>query len=269
MLGVWWVQWATGVIAAAIALLPWLIGGSSLELNPDGQAASTASLLPHAALQSDTLWATLGLCALLAGFIARSLGQGKAKFCILLGLGSMMAWAAAGYQSWTVMAPLAETAGWVRLHLLSLTVGVLLSLILYWVIARMRLSWVALAVAMLSFTPGMWLDLLVPSLPLEIRADYLGPVMLGLVLGALGFSSARSLLIWCAALVMQWILPALLAPVRQILQSPEETLGSAQLWDLLAGHAFQFEWIMLSITTLTVAMLVSMVLLVVRRVRAR
>lgn len=266
---VWWFQWVVGLAVVGLSLLPWLTGGSEIRAENLGVPARIPSLLPHAVLQPAYLLSLLFFSSLPAGFIARTLGRRGLKISLMLGTGLLCGWLGAAYQSWTVLAPYEALDAATRVHLWFVVVGGIAALLIYWVLARLDLAWVSICLALVSFAPGIWLAALFHASRNQELAGFAGPIALGVVLGFLGFARVRSLLLWCAALLLQWLVPAVLPAMEAGLREHGQSKGWAALWNLTMQEALQMRQVYFGLATLAAAMLVSVSLLVIRRARGR
>ncbi|WP_431710278.1 hypothetical protein [Glutamicibacter uratoxydans] len=269
LFGVWWVQWSLGLALTLFALLPWLSGDNLIQLGAAGELSPTPSLLPHAAYQSSDLWVAQGMCALLGGFFVRALSGRNLRFLLLVLIGSACGWLGAGYHSLTVLNSFAAGRDTLPRHLLVFGLGLVCLLLLFWIIARLQMCWVALSLALLSFVPGFWLDQLWDEVPWQLPIQHLGPLLLGIVLGVLGFERIVALAFWIAALVIQWLAPVFLNLLSAQLATVDATLTGTRLWEVFSAHALEPQWITASIITLAGAMILSVLLVLLRRIRHR
>jgi len=273
LLGVWWVQLLLGITATAVGLAPWLFSGAVVAPKRAGLEHVVISLLPHAGAQLILFFSLLSVVVLCAGFILRWATGASVRLSILGGLGVLVALIAAGYHSWTVMEPASMPhSPALRTHLIATCTGILIALLGYWLLRRCSMTVCALVVAVLSLGPGLWLRQWFEAGQVAEYLPFAGPLILGCVLGCVGFLSAGVLLVWCVALALQWLVPGLFAVasnavVRQM--EAEKALPLGQVWATMRDSALQMHWLYASLATLAVAMLLSVVLLGARRIRGR
>lgn len=273
LLGVWWVQLLLGITATGVGLAPWLFSGAVVAPKRAGLEHDVISLLPHAGAQPILFFSMLSVAVLCAGFILRWATGASVRLSILGGLGVLVALIAAGYQSWTVMEPASmPQSPALRAHLIATCTGILIALLCYWLLRRCSMTICALVVAVLSLGPGLWLRQWLEAGQMTEYLPFAGPLILGCVLGCVGFLSTGALLIWCAALALQWLVPGLLNVAGDAAgraMAGEAVLPPAEVWATLCDNAVQMHWLYASLATLAMAMLLSVVLLVARRFRRR
>lgn len=266
-LTVWWVQWLLGIAAVVLALLPWLTAEPGIQATA-GQESAT-SLLPPASKKPHLLFLMGGASALLTGLGTRLLANRRGRCAVLCGLGLLTGWTAAIYQSWTVLRTAALDVEQLGVHLgltLSMVVGVL---VLHAGLSLAPLGGFSIALAVLSLMPGYWLGEVLAVDAVQTHLDFLGPIMLGIALGYLGFARGSALLLWCAALLVQWIMPAVLSVAASFSSSAEDLRSPNNLWAVGREQLLQLHHVYLGLGTLATAMLLSVILLFVRRARHR
>ncbi|WP_404287034.1 hypothetical protein [Glutamicibacter arilaitensis] len=265
----WWAQIVAGLFVVLLAVAPWIwlwLGqrGEPLLPTPDSDAAG--------------LIVVLSLVALLGGWFARVVGRGATGFAIRTDVGIMLSLLGLATQ-WILGAdpgflqgsssPESQRELWIFGTLL------VISQVLYFVLAKLRLSVVALLVALLAFSAGQWLQMVATYTPADPKIYssliYAGPLLLGIVLGFLGFLRAWHLVLWLFALAIQWIMPSVISAVVTILENPAGSWGNSvsKFGELTAASAVQTDWIIPALVTLATAMLVSVILLIVRKFRRR
>ncbi|WP_146112433.1 hypothetical protein [Arthrobacter sp. MYb224] len=265
----WWAQIVAGLFVVLLAVAPWLW----LWLGQRDE-----SLLPAPDSDAAGLIIVFSLVALLGGWFARIIGRRATSFAILTDVGMMLSllglaahWILGGEPNFLQGGASPETQRelWVFGTLL------VISQILYFVIAKLRLSVVALLVAVLAFSVGQWMQMVATYTPADPNIysslTYAGPLLLGFVLGFLGFLRAWHLVLWIIALAIQWIMPAVISAVVTILENPEGSWGASlsRFGELTVAAVRQSDWIIPALVTLATAMLVSVILLIVRKVRRR
>lgn len=263
----WWMQLVAGLLIVAFAVLPWLWIGYEDQ-----------AILPYASNDALGLLLVFSMATLLSAFFARRVGYGGTKFAVVTDVGMVLGFIALAFQATYALEPgLFDgeiSADSVR-HLYFLGTLFAVFQALYYLIVKLKLIAAAPLVALIAVGFSYWLQVVASLVSgAQSYAQYLwyaGPVVLGLVLGVLGFLKAANLLIWILSLVIQWITPALFESVAAVGQGTERGVGSI-LGALVSGTSdalVKQEWQIPVLVSLATAMLTSVVLLIVHTVRGR
>lgn len=235
-------------------------------------------LLPVATSDATGLVIIFAIISLLGGWFARVLGRRGTSFAILTDVGILIALIGLAFQwIWDdspeifqgTLSPALQFQLWV------FGTVFVLSQVLYFLIAKLRLSVVALLVSGLVFSIGQWLQMTATYTPLEPEVYsslvYAGALVLGLVLGVLGFLQIWHLLVWVIALAIQWVMPPVISALAIVLENPADSAtGSFGKFGQLSAKAFgQTDWLIPTLVTLAVAMLTSVILLIVHKLKRR
>jgi len=262
----WWMQLVGGILVAAIAVLPWLWIGEK-----------DRSILPLAKDDALGLIVVFTLTALLGSWCVRRLGRGRTSFAVLTAVGMFLGMLALGAQGIQATNPDAFTG-----HLTKATVHQLwvfgsllvLSQAWYFLSAKLRLPVATLFYAGLTVSLGYWLQivasLVAGAQSYYIYLGYAGALVLGLILGFVGFLRASNLIFWVLALAIQWVMPAVVDSAARAIQSQTGFAKGLQSF----GRSFnasvlETEWQTPLVISLATAMLTSVILLIVRKVRRR
>ena len=265
----WWAQIIAGLFIVMLAVGPWLW----LWLGQREQA-----MLPTSKNDAEGLIIVFAIIALLGGWFTRVMGRRSTSFAILTDIGVLLALVGFVFQWIWGDAPeifQGKVSDPLQAQLWALGVVFVISQVLYFLIAKLRLSIVALLVAALVFNVGQWLQMVATYTPLEPEIYssliYGGALILGLVLGFLGFLQIWHLVVWVIALAIQWVMPAVISAVVMLLENPVGSVGGslAKFGELSQGAIGQTDWLIPSLVTLAVAMLVSVTLLIVRKAKRR
>ncbi|PRB68071.1 hypothetical protein [Arthrobacter sp. MYb213] len=265
----WWAQIIAGLFIVMLAVGPWLW----LWLGQREQA-----MLPTSKNDAAGLIIIFAIIALLGGWFTRVMGRRSTSFAILTDIGVLLALVGLVFQWIWGDAPeifQGKVSDPLQAQLWALGVVFVISQVLYFLIAKLRLSIVALLVAALVFNVGQWLQMVATYTPLEPEIYssliYGGALILGLVLGFLGFLQIWHLVVWVIALAIQWVMPAVISAVVTLLENPVGSVGGslAKFGELSQDAIGQTDWLIPSLVTLAVAMLVSVTLLIVRKAKRR
>lgn len=265
----WWAQIIAGLFIVLLAVGPWLwlwLGQREQPMLPTSMSDAAGLIIIFASI------------ALLGGWFTRVIGRHGTSFAILTDIGVLLALVGLVFQWIWGDAPeifQGKISDGLQTQLWALGTAFVISQVLYFLIAKLRLSIVALLVAALVFSVGRWLQMVATYTPLEPEIysslTYAGALVLGLVLGFLGFLQIWHLVVWVIALAIQWIMPAVISAVVTLLENPVGSVGGslAQFGELTQGSIGQTDWLIPSLVTLAVAMLVSVILLIVRKAKRR
>ncbi|HJX78852.1 hypothetical protein [Glutamicibacter sp.] len=265
----WWAQIIAGLIIVLLAVGPWLW----LWL---GQREQT--MLPTSKSDAAGLIIIFAIIALLGGWFTRVMGRRSTSFAILTDIGVLLALVGLVFQWIWGDAPeifQGKVSDQLQAQFWALGVVFVVSQVLYFLIAKLQLSIVALLVAALVLNVGQWLQMVATYTPLEPEIYssliYVGALILGLVLGFLGFLQIWHLVVWVISLVIQWVMPAVISAVVALLENPAGSVGASlvKFGELSQDAIGQTDWLIPSLVTLAVAMLVSVTLLIVRKAKRR
>ncbi|WP_418907469.1 hypothetical protein [Glutamicibacter endophyticus] len=233
---------------------------------------------PHAVSAPLALLGTMGMALLLVAVLARTVGDGVLRFTVVvdvvfcLGVLALTFGALLGASSKALASPLPVLS---VVQLWTVGVCLLLGQLALWSIARGTMISLVLAVAVLGFAPSYWAAAMgtVLHAPVKVQGylELAGPLCLGIALGVLGFLHVANLAIWAVALLIQWLMPGVLGATLWVLRGATEhqDVGIAQLWKTGAQLVRDQEPLWPAVTTLAVAMLLSVMLLIVGKVKAR
>ncbi len=250
-----------------VIVLPWLWIGKD-----------DSAIFPHASNDMLGLLVVFSVLTLLSAYFVRRMGRGVTKFAVMTDLGVVLALLGFVLQGLYAFNPQifsgkisasSEHQLWV--------VGSIFVVcqVLYYLIAKLPLLAAVPLVALLTTAISYWLQIIASLIGAvgEYAAylSYAGPVVLGLVLGSLGFLRAANLLIWLLALAIQWIMPAVFTALAGLGSSKKAGFGAGleSFTDQVASN-LSFSGLQgPSLATLAVAMLSSVVLLIVHKVKRR
>lgn len=265
----WWAQLIAGLLVVLISMLPWLWAWLG---------KSESSLLPSVSHDASGLLIVFLTSSLLGGWFARVIGLGATGFSVLIDVGISLGFLGLAAQTALSREPKFFSSGpskELATELWVLLVIFICTQVLYLLITKLSLSVVAMLVAAFGFSVGLWLQALLTYTPLDVKIHssltYAGPLVLGLVLGFLGFLRWWYLVVWALSLAIQWVAPALLMALATVLQSPAKTFGKSLdvLGDSTVANMAAMDWKIPLLVTLATAMLTSVVLLIVRKATGR
>lgn len=265
----WWAQIIAGLFIVLLAVGPWLWLWLGQREQP---------MLPTSKSDAAGLMIIFAIIALVGGWFTRVIGRRGTGFAILTDVGVLLALVGLVFQWIWGDAPeifQGKPSDELQTQLWALGTVFVISQVLYFLIAKLRLSIVALLVAALVFNVGQWLQMVATYTPLEPEIYsslvYVGALLLGLVLGFLGFLQIWHLVVWVISLAIQWVMPAVISAVVTLLENPVGTVGGSltKFGELSRDGIGQSDWLIPSLVTLAVAMLVSVILLIVRKSKRR
>ena len=252
-------QLVLGLAVVAIATAPWFWTGPE-----------DSSILPHAVTESMDVMVIFATASLLGAWVARVLGRKSGNFILVTAAGMVLGFAALALQSALAFSPSAfegkleaGTAG----HLWVLLGAFIISQGCYFLMANLKLTVVALLVACLGLGATYWLQVVetlagVPAV-IEFKLWFIGPVVLGLVLGLVGFARRAYLGFWILSLGLQWIMPAVYSVVAGLIRSQGQslrTLGSG-FADALSGSVLHGSWHIPLLITVVVGLVANVIAL--------
>ena len=265
----WWAQIIAGLFIVLLAVGPWLWLWLGQREQP---------ILPTSKNDAAGLMIIFALITLLGGWFTRVIGRRSTSFAILTDIGVLLALVGLVFQWIWGDAPeifQGKISGELQLQLWVLGIVFATSQVLYFLIAKLQLSIVALLVAALVFNVGQWMQMVATYTPLEPEIYssliYVGALILGLVLGFLGFLQIWHLVVWVIALAIQWVMPAVISAVVTLLENPVGSVGGslAKFGELSQDAIGRTDWLIPSLVTLAVAMLASVILLIIRKAKRR
>ncbi|MGO3256525.1 hypothetical protein [Glutamicibacter ardleyensis] len=265
----WWAQIIAGLFIALLAVGPWLWLWLGQREQP---------ILPTSKNDAAGLMIIFALITLLGGWFTRVIGRRSTSFAILTDIGVLLALVGLVFQWIWGDAPeifQGKISGELQVQLWVLGIIFIISQVLYFLIAKLQLSIVALLVAALVFNVGQWMQMVATYTPLEPEIYssliYVGALILGLVLGFLGFLQIWHLVVWVIALAIQWVMPAVISAVVTLLENPVGSVGGslAKFGELSQDAIGRTDWLIPSLVTLAVAMLASVILLIIRKAKRR
>lgn len=263
----WWMQLVAGLLTVAVVVAPWLWIGYG-----------DSSIFPYAADDALGILVVFALVTMVTGYLARHYGQGRTGFVILLDLGAVLGMLALVIQGVLAFEPrlfhgqISEAS--IR-HLWVLLGVFVVSQVLYFLMSKLSLISAVPLIAVLTFSLSYWLQTVASLIswaqPYVSYLWYAGPLLLGLVLGFLGFLRAANLLIWILALAIQWVMPSVFEGVATVVESGVGSLGKflSALGTEIANGALQLSGQTSTLVTLATAMLASMIVLIVRKAKRR
>ncbi|HAY43467.1 MAG TPA: hypothetical protein DCY59_07915 [Micrococcaceae bacterium] len=265
----WWAQIIAGLFIVLLAVSPWLWLWLGQREQP---------MLPTSTSDAAGLMIIFALITLLGGWFTRVIGRRSTSFAILTDIGVLLALVGLVFQWIWDDAPeifQGKISGELQVQLWALGIIFIISQVLYFLIAKLQLSIVALLVSALVFNVGQWLQMVATYTPLEPEIYssliYAGALILGLVLGFLGFLQIWHLVVWVIALAIQWVMPAVISAIVTLLENPVGSIGGslAKFGELSQDAIGQTDWLIPSLVTLAVAMLTSVILLIIRKAKRR
>ncbi|WP_334121493.1 hypothetical protein [Glutamicibacter sp.] len=262
----WWMQIAGGVLIAAIVVMPWLWIGEEDH-----------SILPLGSNDALGLIVVFALTSLLGSWLVRRIGRGRTGFAVVNAVGLFLGMLALGAQGILATDPDAFSGNLSPTTTRQLWVfGGLLVIgqAWYFLSSKLPLPVATLFYATLTVSVSYWLQI-VASLIAGAQSYYIylwytGPVVLGLILGFVGFLRAINLIFWVLALAIQWVMPAVIESSARMIQS-EKTSGHAlsEFGKEFASSLGEVDWQTPLIISLATAMLTSVIIVIVRKVRHR
>ncbi len=261
----WWMQLVAGLLIVAVAVSPWLWIGYEDQ-----------AILPYASNDALGILVVFAMTTLLSAYLARRVGRGGTRFTVVADVGVVLGYLALAFQSLYVLEPglfKGEISVATVHHLYFLGAVFVVFQVLYFLIAKLKLIAVAPLVALIAVGVSYWLQviasLLVGAQTYTHYLWYAGPILLGLVLGVLGFLKAANLLIWILSLVIQWLTPAVFESVAVLGQSEERGFSNnlRTLSHDISQTMINQEWQTSVLVSLATAMLTSVIMLIVHKVR--
>lgn len=262
----WWMQLVAGLLITAIVVLPWLWIGEE-----------DRSILPHASDDAQGLLVVFSVITLWGSWFARSIGYGRTAFTVVASVGMILGLLGLGFQGLHALEPGllgGELSAASIRHLWVFGGLLLISQAWYFLATKLRLPIAVLFYATLTVGVSYWLQI-IASLVAGAQSYYVylwyaGPLILGLILGFVGFLRIMNLLMWVFALAIQWAMPAVVESTARVIESKAigwDAIGS--FWKEFAGTVLDVPWQTPLLVSLATAMLTSVVLLIVRKVRRR
>ncbi|MGZ2223670.1 hypothetical protein [Glutamicibacter nicotianae] len=262
----WWMQLVAGLLITAIVVLPWLWIGEE-----------DRSILPHASDDAQGLLVVFSVITLWGSWFARSIGYGRTAFTVVASVGMILGLLGLGFQGLHALEPGllgGELSAASIRHLWVFGGLLLISQAWYFLATKLRLPVAVLFYATLTVGVSYWLQI-IASLVAGAQSYYVylwyaGPLILGLILGFVGFLRIMNLLMWVFALAIQWAMPAVVESTARVIESKAtgwDAIGS--FWKEFAGGVLDVPWQTPLLVSLATAMLTSVVLLIVRKVRRR
>lgn len=262
----WWMQLVAGLLITAIVVLPWLWIGEE-----------DRSILPHASDDAQGLLVVFSVITLWGSWFARSIGYGRTAFTVVASVGMILGLLGLGFQGLHALEPGllgGELSAASIRHLWVFGGLLLISQAWYFLATKLRLPIAVLFYATLTVGVSYWLQI-IASLVAGAQSYYVylwyaGPLILGLILGFVGFLRIMNLLMWVLALAIQWAMPAVVESTARVIESKAtgwDAIGS--FWKEFAGSVLDVPWQTPLLVSLATAMLTSVVLLIVRKVRRR
>lgn len=262
----WWMQLVAGLLIAAITVLPWLWIGYE-----------DSSILPHASNDGLGLVVVFAMTALLGSWFARRIGRRRTGFAVVTAVGLGVGMLGLGFQGLQAIEPdLFDgkvSQGSMR-HLWVFALLFAINQAWYFLSAKLRLPIAALFYATLTVAVSYWLQI-IASLMAGAQSYYIylwyaGPLLLGMILGFVGFMRAMHLVVWVLALAIQWVMPAVYESVARVVESETKGFETFPLfWKGFTSTVLDVPWQTPLLVTLATAMLTSVTLVVVRKVRRR
>lgn len=262
----WWMQLVAGLLITAIVVLPWLWIGEE-----------DRSILPHASDDAQGLLVVFSVITLWGSWFARRIGYGRTAFTVVTAVGMILGLLGLGFQGLLAVEPglLGGKLSSASIRHLWVFGGLLLiSQAWYFLATKLRLPVAVLFYATLTVGVSYWLQI-IASLVAGAQSYYVylwyaGPLLLGLILGFVGFLRIMNLLMWVFALAIQWVMPAVVESTARVIESKATGWDSiVPFWKEFTGSVLDVPWQTPLLVSLATAMLTSVVLLIVRKVRRR
>lgn len=262
----WWMQIAGGILIVVIVVMPWLWIGEE-----------DRSILPLAGNDVLGLIVVSSLSALLGSWLVRRVGRGRTGFTVVTAVGIFLGMLGLGAQGIYATNPSAFGGKLTQASVTQLWVFgslLVLSLAWYFLSAKLRLPVAALFYATMTVSVSYWLQI-VASLIAGAQSYYVylwyaGPLILGLILGFVGFLRAINLVFWVVALAFQWVMPAVVESSAKAIQSEAQIGPAASAFSKeFSALIVELDWQTPLIVSLATAMLTSVVIVIVRKVRRR
>lgn len=262
----WWMQLVAGLLITAIAVLPWLWIGEE-----DG------SILPHANGDAQGLVVIFFVIALWSSWFARRVGFSRTGFTVVTAVGVVLGLALLTFQGLYALEPQlfnAQISQPSTRHLWVCGILLIFSQVWYFLSSKLRLPVAALFYATLTVGLSYWLQTVASLIPgtdsYEQYLWYAGPLVLGLILGFVGFRKIMNLMVWVLALAIQGVMPAVVGSTVKVIQSQATgwDVGSA-FWNGFSTSAVDHQWQTPGLVTLGTALLTAVTLLIARKVRRR
>lgn len=258
----WWMLLVAGLLIMCLTVLPWLWVGDD------------KAIFPHASTDALGILIVFAVATLWCGYFVRRIGKRRTSFAVVADVGLVLAVLGFTAQALYAMNP-KIFAGQISSasigHLWAVGLVFVASQVMYFLIAKLPLAPVAPIAAILTTGISLWIQVtasLISGAQSYIEyLSYAGPLVLGLVLGHLGFLKVSHLLIWVLSLAIQWVMPAVFTALAGLGRS--KTSSVTKFFDHVGSGILDTDWQWPSLVTLATAMLTSVVLLIVRKVRRR
>lgn len=258
----WWMQLVAGLLIICLTVLPWLWVGDD------------KAIFPHASTDVLGILIVFAVATLWCGYFARRAGKRRTGFAVVADVGMVLALLGFTAQALYATNPKifsAQISTASIKHLWAVGIVFVISQVMYFLIAKLPLVSAAPIIAILTTGISLWLQVaasLISGAQNYIEyLSYAGPLVLGLVLGFLGFLKVSYLLIWVLSLAIQWAMPAMFNALAGLGQA--KTHGSTGFLERVGSGILDTDWQWPSLVTLAAAMLTSVVLLIMRKVRRR
>lgn len=262
----WWMQLVGGILMAAVAVLPWLWIGEK-----------DRSILPLASDDALGLIVVFALTALLGSWCVRRLGRGRTGFAVVTATGMFLGMVSLGAQGIYATNPTAFSGDLSQATVHQLWVFgslLVLSQACFFLSAKLSLPVASLFYAILSVSLGYWLQIVASLISgaqsYYIYLGYAPALVLGLILGFVGFLRVSNLLFWVLSLAIAWVMPAVVDSAARAIQSESGFIQGLQRFGKnFNATVLETPWQTPLVIALATAMLTSVILLIVRKIRHR
>lgn len=233
--GTAFIAFGVGILAAALGILPWLIGGGTLPLQ-NLWVADTPwndmpfALLPVSQYEATTIFVLLLMGGVFAGLAVHIIARRRTFAAWPAALGLFAVQLVAVVQSYTVVSNgLGLTNSLDRrtfVYFAGMLGGAIVALVVaqaaFWIASRRAIGPVALAIGLAAVPFAAWLSEATHSLigasgipmPALTALHWLPAVIAAAALVWCGVRPAKRIAVWVAVLVGVWVIPALFTTIQ-------------------------------------------------------
>ncbi|WP_349899751.1 hypothetical protein [Parafrigoribacterium soli] len=260
------IAFGVGILAGALGILPWLIGGGTLPLQNLWVADTMPhdmpfALLPVSQYEATTIFVLLLMGGVFAGLAVHVIARRRSFAAWPAALGLFVVQVVAVVQSYTVVSNgLGLTDSLDRrtfVYFAGMLGGAIVALVVaqaaFWIASRRAIGPVALAIGLAAVPFAAWLSeaarsLIGPSgipMPALTVLHWLPAVVAAAALVWCGLRPPRRIAVWVAVLAGVWVIPALFTTIQyglgmRVLQGDLREMASAsgQVLPLALGEQF-------------------------------